>query len=79
MSDLHTYAEAIRVIKEAILRSQYRAASAANKEQLSLYYGIGAMFLRTLVRAFGAKVQSRLLASNYKRSYLDFVVSQPLT
>ena len=41
MSDLQTYAEAVRVIKEAILRSQYRAASAANKEQLSLYYGIG--------------------------------------
>ncbi|GHT07009.1 hypothetical protein AGMMS49525_15850 [Bacteroidia bacterium] len=28
-------------IKEAILRSQYRAASAVNREQLSLYYGIG--------------------------------------
>ena len=41
MSDLQTYAEAVRVIKEAILRSQYRAASVANKEQLSLYYGIG--------------------------------------
>ena len=41
MSDLQTYAEAVRVIKEAILRSQHRAASAANKEQLSLYYGIG--------------------------------------
>ena len=41
MSDLQTYAEAVRVIKEAILRSQYRAASSANKEQLSLYYGIG--------------------------------------
>ena len=41
MSDLHTYAEAVRVIKEAILRSQYRAASSANKEQLSLYYSIG--------------------------------------
>ena len=27
---------AVRVIKEAILRSQYRAASAANKKQLSL-------------------------------------------
>ena len=33
MSDLQTYAEAVRVIKEAILRSQYRAASSANKEQ----------------------------------------------
>jgi predicted nuclease of restriction endonuclease-like (RecB) superfamily len=36
-----TYKEAVRNIKEAILRSQYRAASTVNKEQLSLYYGIG--------------------------------------
>ncbi len=35
------YLEAVKVIKEAILRSQYRAASSANKEQKSLYYGIG--------------------------------------
>ena len=28
-------------LKEAILQSQYRAASIVNKEQLSLYYGIG--------------------------------------
>ena len=41
MSNLQTYTKAVRVIKEAILRSQYRAASSANKEQLSLYYGIG--------------------------------------
>ena len=41
MNDLQTYSEAVRVIKDAILRSQYRAASLANKEQLSLYYGIG--------------------------------------
>lgn len=41
MSELRVYTEAVRVIKEAILRSQYRAASSANKEQLSLYYGIG--------------------------------------
>ncbi len=34
MSDLQTYAKAVRVIKEAILRSHYRAASAANKERL---------------------------------------------
>jgi predicted nuclease of restriction endonuclease-like (RecB) superfamily len=36
-----TYKEAVKDIKEAILRSQYKAASAVNKEQLSLYYGIG--------------------------------------
>ncbi len=41
MNNIQTYNEAVRVIKEAILRSQYRAASSVNKEQLSLYYGIG--------------------------------------
>lgn len=41
ISNLQTYAEAVRIIKEAILRSQYRAVSTANKEQLSLYYSIG--------------------------------------
>lgn len=35
------YREAVKSIKEAILRSQYRAAVSVNKEQLSLYYGIG--------------------------------------
>ena len=35
------YIEAVKTIKEAILRSQYRAAASINKEQLSLYYGIG--------------------------------------
>ena len=39
--DHRDYKEAVRVIKEAILRSQYRAISSVNKEQLSLYYGIG--------------------------------------
>ena len=36
-----SYREAVKTIKEAILRSQYRAAASVNKEQLSLYYGIG--------------------------------------
>ena len=35
------YREAVKTIKEAILRSQYRAAASVKKEQLSLYYGIG--------------------------------------
>ena len=35
------YSDAIRVIKSAILKSRYRAATLANKELLSLYYGIG--------------------------------------
>ncbi|MDR0658658.1 MAG: PDDEXK nuclease domain-containing protein [Mediterranea sp.] len=36
-----TYTEAVSAIKEAILRSQHKAISAVNREQLSLYYGIG--------------------------------------
>jgi hypothetical protein len=79
MNDLQIYVEAVRVIKEAILRSQYRAASSANKEQLSLYYGIGCYVSKNSREDFGAKVQSRPLASNYKRSCPGFVVSQPLT
>jgi predicted nuclease of restriction endonuclease-like (RecB) superfamily len=35
------YSEAIQVIKSAILKSRYRAAALANRELLSLYYGIG--------------------------------------
>ena len=41
MNNIQTYTEAVGIIKEAILQSQYRAVSIANKEQLSLYYGIG--------------------------------------
>lgn len=36
------YKQAVRVIKEAILHSQYRAAKLVTGEQLSLYFGIGA-------------------------------------
>jgi hypothetical protein len=38
---IQNYTDAVAAIKEAILRSQYRAVSLVNKEQLSLYYGIG--------------------------------------
>ena len=55
MSDLQTYAKAVRVIKEAILRSQYRAASSANKEQLSLYYGIGCYVSKNSREGFWGK------------------------
>jgi predicted nuclease of restriction endonuclease-like (RecB) superfamily len=37
----HNYSNAIRIIKSAILKSRYRAAALANRELLSLYYGIG--------------------------------------
>ena len=32
---------AMKTIKTAILQSQYRAAKMVNREQLSLYFGIG--------------------------------------
>jgi len=41
MDELVNYKNDVIVIKEAILRSQYRAVSTVNREQLSLYYGIG--------------------------------------
>ena len=41
MSELIRYAEAVRVIKAAILQSRYRAARAVNAEQLKLYFNIG--------------------------------------
>ena len=33
--------QAVNTIKNAILQSQYRAAKGVNREQLSLYFGIG--------------------------------------
>jgi len=38
---INNYSEAIKIIKGAILSSRYRAAALANRELLSLYYGIG--------------------------------------
>ena len=55
MSHLRTYTEAVQVIKEAILRGQYRAASAANKYQLSLYYGIGCYVSKNSRKGFWGK------------------------
>ena len=38
---IKNYSDAIQAIKSAILQSRYRAAALANRELLSLYYGIG--------------------------------------
>ena len=53
--NLQAYVEAARVIKDAILRSQYRAESSANKEQLSLYYGIGCYVSKNSREGFWGK------------------------
>lgn len=57
MNNIQAYTEAVRIIKEAILQSQYRAVSIANKEQLSLYYAIGKYVSENSRNVFGAKVQ----------------------
>ncbi len=66
------YIEAVKAIKGAILRSQYRAAASVNKEQLSLYYMVlECMFRKTLVEAFGVKVQSNISLRHYRKSCRD--------
>ena len=40
-SSIQPYKQAVSVIKDAILYSQYRAAKLVTGEQLSLYFGIG--------------------------------------
>ena len=37
----HSYVEAIKAIKQAILKSRYKAAMLANREMLMLYFGVG--------------------------------------
>lgn len=41
MTGITRYREAVQTIKTAILQSRYRAARAANAEQLKLYFNIG--------------------------------------
>ena len=73
MSGVQIYTEAVKVIKEAILQSQYRAASIANKEQLSLYYGIGRYVSENSRKGFGGKEQLKPSVNNYRKNYRDFV------
>lgn len=55
MNTMMEYKDVVKVIKEAILRSQYRAALSVNKEQLSLYYGIGCYVSRNSREGFWGK------------------------
>ena len=41
MNEMSEYRQAVQVIKEAILRSQYDAARSVNEKQLMLYFGVG--------------------------------------
>ena len=41
MGKMQRYDDAVKIIKDAILQSQYEAARSVNEKQLMLYYGIG--------------------------------------
>lgn len=41
MNEIQKYDDAVKIIKNAILQSQYEAARSVNEKQLMLYYGIG--------------------------------------
>lgn len=41
MSEQQHYNDAVKVIKTAILQSQYEAAKSVNEKQLMLYFAVG--------------------------------------
>lgn len=41
MGKLARYSDVVRIIKQAILKSQYEATKGVNAQQLALYYSIG--------------------------------------
>ena len=65
-----SYREAVKTIKEAILRSQYRAAVSVNKEQLSLYYGIGRHVSENSRTGFWGKGAIEQISSQIGRAHV---------
>lgn len=63
MSEIQNYDDAVKVIKTAILQSQYEAARFTNEKQLMLYYGIGKYISRTPEAGSGEKARSTPSAS----------------
>ena len=67
MDDLQKYTEEVQVIKEAILSSQYRAISSVNREQLSLYYGIGKYISKNSRNGFWGKGAIETISQQLQR------------
>lgn len=67
MDDLQKYTEEVQVIKEAILSSQYRAVSSVNREQLSLYYGIGKYVSKNSRNGFWGKGAIETISQQLQR------------
>lgn len=55
MDKMQKYDDAVKVIKAAILQSQYDAARAVNEKQLMLYYGVGKYISLNSRRGFWGK------------------------
>lgn len=55
MNDIYNYDDAVKVIKTAILKSQYEAAKSVNERQLMLYYGIGKYISQNSRKGFWGK------------------------
>lgn len=55
MNEIQKYNDAVKVIKTAILESQYEAAKTVNERQLMLYYGIGKYISRNSRQGFWGK------------------------
>ncbi len=67
MNEQHMYHEAVKAIKEAILKSQYRAASSVNRELLSLYYGIGNYVSNNSRKGFWGKGAIEVISEQLQR------------
>lgn len=66
---------AVKAIKDAILKSQLQAASIVNKEMLSLYFGIGAYVSNNSRNGFGEKVLLKSLVKDCRKTFPDFADS----
>ena len=77
MSEVQRYDDAVRIIKTAILQSQYDAAKSVNEKQLMLYYGIGKYISMNSRKGFWGKGQSTLSANGWRRNCLGSKVFLP--
>lgn len=74
-TSIQQYKQAVSVIKDAILYSQYRAAKLVTGEQLSLYFGIGGyVSAHSRQEAWGTSVIDRI-SEHYVVNFLVFVDS----
>ncbi|MDR1884214.1 MAG: hypothetical protein LBR26_15745 [Prevotella sp.] len=63
-----SYSEAIKAIKSAILQSRYRAAALANREMLSLYFGIGKYISENSREGTGEQAPLKPYRRNYSKN-----------